>query len=66
MLPSSIVFLRCQASSINTEIFQFYPSGVEVPSKDSLPKKRPIYEDKKKKKPPQQMENKGLHTKPVI
>ncbi|MXQ90151.1 hypothetical protein E5288_WYG017424 [Bos mutus] len=32
--------------------------GVEVPSKDSLPKKRPIYEDKKKKKPPQQMENK--------
>lgn len=40
--------------------------GVEVPSKDSLPKKRPIYEDKKKKKPPQQMENKGLHTKPVI
>ncbi|XP_026984623.1 eukaryotic translation initiation factor 5B isoform X2 [Sagmatias obliquidens] len=32
--------------------------GVEVPSKDSLPKKRPIYEDKKKKKTPQQLENK--------
>ncbi|KAL1771357.1 eukaryotic translation initiation factor 5B isoform X1 [Sigmodon hispidus] len=32
--------------------------GVEVPSKDSLPKKRPIYEDKKKKKTPQQPENK--------
>lgn len=34
--------------------------GVEVPSKDSLPKKRPIYEDKKKKKIPQQMENKEV------
>uniref|UniRef100_A0A8C0LM79 Eukaryotic translation initiation factor 5B n=1 Tax=Canis lupus dingo TaxID=286419 RepID=A0A8C0LM79_CANLU len=32
--------------------------GVEVPSKDSLPKKRPIYEDKKKKKTLQQLENK--------
>uniref|UniRef100_A0A5F5PU41 Eukaryotic translation initiation factor 5B n=1 Tax=Equus caballus TaxID=9796 RepID=A0A5F5PU41_HORSE len=32
--------------------------GVEVPSKDSLPKKRPIYEDKKKKKTPPQLENK--------
>uniref|UniRef100_A0A8C8BKB4 Eukaryotic translation initiation factor 5B n=1 Tax=Otus sunia TaxID=257818 RepID=A0A8C8BKB4_9STRI len=31
--------------------------GVEVPSKDSVPKKRPIYEDKKKKKQ-QQPENK--------
>ncbi|KAK2544566.1 Eif5b [Columba livia] len=31
--------------------------GVEVPSKDSVPKKRPIYEDKKKKKQ-QQTENK--------
>ncbi|NXA40971.1 IF2P factor, partial [Eudromia elegans] len=31
--------------------------GVEVPSKDSVPKKRPIYEDKKKKKQ-QQQENK--------
>ncbi|XP_051008717.1 eukaryotic translation initiation factor 5B [Acomys russatus] len=31
--------------------------GVEVPSKDSLPKKRPIYEDKKKRKT-QQPENK--------
>ncbi|XP_048349140.1 eukaryotic translation initiation factor 5B [Sphaerodactylus townsendi] len=31
--------------------------GVEVPSKDSVPKKRPIYEDKKKKKQ-QQLENK--------
>uniref|UniRef100_A0A8C6YEA7 Eukaryotic translation initiation factor 5B n=1 Tax=Naja naja TaxID=35670 RepID=A0A8C6YEA7_NAJNA len=28
--------------------------GVEVPSKDSVPKKRPIYEDKKKKKQQQQ------------
>lgn len=34
--------------------------GVEVPSKDSLPKKRPIYEDKKKKKTPQQTENKEV------
>ncbi|KAL6039320.1 hypothetical protein STEG23_014159, partial [Scotinomys teguina] len=34
--------------------------GVEVPSKDSLPKKRPIYEDKKKKKTPQQPENKEV------
>uniref|UniRef100_G3TTX5 Eukaryotic translation initiation factor 5B n=1 Tax=Loxodonta africana TaxID=9785 RepID=G3TTX5_LOXAF len=33
--------------------------GVEVPSKDSLPKKRPIYEDKKKKKA-QQLENKEV------
>ncbi|XP_075772977.1 eukaryotic translation initiation factor 5B [Pelodiscus sinensis] len=32
--------------------------GVEVPSKDSVPKKRPIYEDKKKKKQQQQQENK--------
>lgn len=35
---------------------QFF-AGVEVPSKDSVPKKRPIYEDKKKKKQ-QQTENK--------
>ncbi|XP_060043447.1 eukaryotic translation initiation factor 5B isoform X3 [Erinaceus europaeus] len=34
--------------------------GVEVPSKDSLPKKRPIYEDKKKKKTQQQLENKEV------
>ncbi|XP_030057275.1 eukaryotic translation initiation factor 5B [Microcaecilia unicolor] len=33
--------------------------GVEVPSKDSLPKKRPIYEDKKKKKQLPQQENKA-------
>ncbi|KAM9390388.1 eukaryotic translation initiation factor 5B isoform 2-T2 [Phaethornis superciliosus] len=33
--------------------------GVEVPSKDSVPKKRPIYEDKKKKKQ-QQLENKEV------
>uniref|UniRef100_A0A8C2SPX0 Eukaryotic translation initiation factor 5B n=2 Tax=Coturnix japonica TaxID=93934 RepID=A0A8C2SPX0_COTJA len=33
--------------------------GVEVPSKDSVPKKRPIYEDKKKKKQ-QQPENKEV------
>ncbi|KAK7828454.1 hypothetical protein U0070_008963, partial [Myodes glareolus] len=33
---------------------------VGVPSKDSLPKKRPIYEDKKKKKAPQQPENKEV------
>lgn len=40
------------------------PPGVGVPSKDSLPKKRPIYEDKKKKKTPQQPENKeGLYIK---
>ncbi|XP_075056257.1 eukaryotic translation initiation factor 5B isoform X2 [Mixophyes fleayi] len=32
--------------------------GVEVPSKDSVPKKKPIYEDKKKKKPHQQTQNK--------
>ncbi|XP_063809440.1 eukaryotic translation initiation factor 5B isoform X2 [Pseudophryne corroboree] len=32
--------------------------GVEVPSKDSVPKKKPIYEDKKKKKPQQQIQNK--------
>ncbi|ERE92708.1 eukaryotic translation initiation factor 5B-like protein [Cricetulus griseus] len=34
--------------------------GVEVPSKDSLPKKRPVYEDKKKRKTPQQPENKEV------
>ncbi|KAK2497783.1 hypothetical protein MC885_000943, partial [Smutsia gigantea] len=34
--------------------------GVEVPSKDSLPKKRPVYEDKKKKKTLQQLENKEV------
>uniref|UniRef100_A0A8C5UM78 Eukaryotic translation initiation factor 5B n=1 Tax=Malurus cyaneus samueli TaxID=2593467 RepID=A0A8C5UM78_9PASS len=33
--------------------------GVEVPSKDSVPKKRPIYEDKKRKKQ-QQPENKEV------
>ncbi|KAM4045949.1 eukaryotic translation initiation factor 5B isoform 2-T2 [Anomaloglossus baeobatrachus] len=32
--------------------------GVEVPSKDSVPKKKPIYEDKKKKKPQQLTPNK--------
>ncbi|XP_063314902.1 eukaryotic translation initiation factor 5B isoform X2 [Pelobates fuscus] len=32
--------------------------GVEVPSKDSVPKKKPIYIDKKKKKPSQQLANK--------
>ncbi|KAG8586846.1 hypothetical protein GDO81_005498 [Engystomops pustulosus] len=32
--------------------------GVEVPSKDSLPKKKPIYENKKKKKAQQQTQNK--------
>lgn len=36
----------------------YYLAGVEVPSKDSVPKKRPIYEDKKKKKQQQQQENK--------
>ncbi|MGH0122132.1 UNVERIFIED_CONTAM: hypothetical protein FKN15_060556 [Acipenser sinensis] len=30
--------------------------GVEVPSKDSVPKKKPIYVDKKKKKPQQQIQ----------
>ncbi|XP_017819583.2 eukaryotic translation initiation factor 5B isoform X1 [Callithrix jacchus] len=34
--------------------------GVEVPSKDSLPKKRPVYEDKKRKKIPQQLESKEV------
>uniref|UniRef100_A0A8C0ZIF5 Eukaryotic translation initiation factor 5B n=1 Tax=Cyanistes caeruleus TaxID=156563 RepID=A0A8C0ZIF5_CYACU len=38
--------------------------GVEVPSKDSVPKKRPIYEDKKRKKQ-QQPENKEGVSKPV-
>ncbi|KAH0624624.1 hypothetical protein JD844_032282 [Phrynosoma platyrhinos] len=33
--------------------------GVEVPSKDSVPKKRPIYEDKKKKKQQQQESKEG-------
>lgn len=47
-----------------SRVFCSYPLGVEVPSKDSLPKKRPIYEDKKKKKTLQQLENKeGLYTK---
>ncbi|XP_040192296.1 eukaryotic translation initiation factor 5B isoform X2 [Rana temporaria] len=32
--------------------------GVEVPSKDALPRKKPIYEDKKKKKQQQQTLNK--------
>lgn len=32
--------------------------GVEVPSKDALPRKKPVYEDKKKKKPQQQTPNK--------
>lgn len=31
-----------------------------MPSKDSLPKKRPIYEDKKRKKIPQQLESKEV------
>uniref|UniRef100_A0A8C4KLU0 Eukaryotic translation initiation factor 5B n=1 Tax=Dromaius novaehollandiae TaxID=8790 RepID=A0A8C4KLU0_DRONO len=34
--------------------------GVEVPSKDSVPKKRPIYEDKKKKKQQQQENKEGV------
>lgn len=28
-----------------------YCAGVEVPSKDSMPKKKPVYGDKRKKKP---------------
>ncbi|XP_066433204.1 eukaryotic translation initiation factor 5B isoform X1 [Eleutherodactylus coqui] len=32
--------------------------GVEVPSKESMPKKKPIYDDKKKKKPQPQAQNK--------
>ncbi|XP_053311131.1 eukaryotic translation initiation factor 5B isoform X2 [Spea bombifrons] len=32
--------------------------GIEVPSKDSVPKKKPIYIDKKKKKPQQQSQTK--------
>lgn len=27
------------------------PAGVEVPSKDSVPKKKPVYGDKRKRKP---------------
>lgn len=48
--------------------FPLLSTGVEVPSKDSLPKKRPVYEDKKKKKTLQQLENKeGLYIQiPVI
>lgn len=26
-------------------------SGIEVPSKDAMPKKKPVYSDKRKKKP---------------
>ncbi|NWX84516.1 IF2P factor, partial [Nothoprocta pentlandii] len=40
--------------------------GVEVPSKDSVPKKRPIYEDKKKKKQQQQENKEGLICFPAI
>ncbi len=29
----------------------YFLSGVEVPSKDSMPKKKPVYSDKRKKKP---------------
>ncbi|XP_068124303.1 eukaryotic translation initiation factor 5B isoform X2 [Hyperolius riggenbachi] len=32
--------------------------GIEVPSKESMPKKKPIYQDKKKKKPQQTTQNK--------
>lgn len=35
-------------------------AGVEVPSKDSVPKKRPIYEDKKKKKQQQPESKEGV------
>ncbi|XP_018418869.1 PREDICTED: eukaryotic translation initiation factor 5B [Nanorana parkeri] len=34
--------------------------GVEVPSKDGLPRKKPVYEDKKKKKPQQQTPTKEV------
>ncbi|XP_058886210.1 eukaryotic translation initiation factor 5B-like [Acipenser ruthenus] len=34
--------------------------GVEVPSKDSVPKKKPIYVDKKKKKPQQQIQEEQM------
>lgn len=54
-------------NQITIKALNFLPRpspGVGVPSKDSLPKKRPIYEDKKKKKTPQQPENKeGLYIK---
>uniref|UniRef100_A0A8D0GY55 Eukaryotic translation initiation factor 5B n=1 Tax=Sphenodon punctatus TaxID=8508 RepID=A0A8D0GY55_SPHPU len=40
--------------------------GVEVPSKDSVPKKRPIYEDKKKKKQQQQENKEVLETIEII
>ncbi|NXX90876.1 IF2P factor, partial [Centropus bengalensis] len=39
--------------------------GVEVPSKDSVPKKRPIYEDKKKKKQQQPENKEGVVCQPV-
>lgn len=44
--------------------FDHYLAGVEVPSKDSVPKKRPIYEDKKKKKQQQQDNREGEHFVP--
>ncbi|XP_041127803.1 eukaryotic translation initiation factor 5B-like isoform X4 [Polyodon spathula] len=34
--------------------------GVEVPSKDSVPKKKPVYGDKKKKKPQQQIQEEQM------
>ncbi|NWR73971.1 IF2P factor, partial [Centropus unirufus] len=39
--------------------------GVEVPSKDSVPKKRPIYEDKKKKKQQQPENKEGVVCQPI-
>ncbi|KAK6486741.1 eukaryotic translation initiation factor 5B-like [Huso huso] len=40
--------------------------GVEVPSKDSVPKKKPIYVDKKKKKPQQQIQEEQMEvTSPI-
>lgn len=41
--------LQC-ISGIFTVYFRCI-SGVEVPSKDSMPKKKPVYGDKRKKKP---------------
>ncbi len=33
------------------DVVIYFLSGVEVPSKDSMPKKKPVYSDKRKKKP---------------
>lgn len=37
--------------SVYQKLSYFHCAGVEVPSKDSVPKKKPVYGDKRKKKP---------------